>query len=514
MPKVVGEVAVLVDERMAEWALTQIDIDDITHGQEVKSQKFDLCGHTLWFGLYPRGHGSSQRGKCSVYLASKQAGIIKYVLSMSPSGSSWSAENEFQESGNWGRASFSDIPTMAEFNISVEILAVGSTATNRMGLFALERPLLASEASDVAAARAKLRKERAACQEEVDRLQKELDRAKEATDRLAEKLQAAETDNTMLRNAKAALAKEADDRKSELSRVKEENSRLLSALAEEAADRRNEVDEAKEGHTKLLEKFEAAVAENATLRSSKSVLATQADDRRDEIEAILAERDLLLAKMQAADSEATTLRNEKAALVTESADQRSALEMIAAEKALLLAKVQDAEKETTALRNEKVQLLKRAEEAETISTRDVSSTVTSLGESASQDIMFEPLVNVYDASSEDQTMRFIEIECPGVQETDIGLEELLNGVKITMKKLKSIHEGEVEPVLPIRQHHGTWERDFCFDPSEGKFEIHNPEEIKVKDGVLKLSMKRAKARKWKIGGPSSPVNASIALGFR
>jgi len=125
--------------------------------------------------------------------------------------------------------------------------------------------------------------------------------------------------------------------------------------------------------------------------------------------------------------------------------------------------------------------------------------ISSLGEIIAHDVSFEPTVNVYDRRGEKSIKRIIEVECPKVAEDDVDWEELANGVKITIRKHKAIDEMSVHPVHPIRQHHGVWEREFRFDPSEGRYEIC-PEQFALEHGVLTITLSRPmQARKGKLG---------------
>lgn len=105
----------------------------------------------------------------------------------------------------------------------------------------------------------------------------------------------------------------------------------------------------------------------------------------------------------------------------------------------------------------------------TLKTRGV---ISPLGEIIAHDICYDPIVNVYDRKDDQHTIyRFIEVECSRVDEEDIELEEISNGVKITVQKRKFIDETKVLPVYPIRQQHGKWEKEFQFEPYEGRFEL-------------------------------------------
>lgn len=64
----------------------------------------------------------------------------------------------------------------------------------------------------------------------------------------------------------------------------------------------------------------------------------------------------------------------------------------------------------------------------TTKTRGV---ISSLGEIIAHDMSFNPIVNVVDKVMEKHVHRFIHIECPGVVEDDIELEDMPNGVKIS-----------------------------------------------------------------------------------
>jgi len=140
--------------------------------------------------------------------------------------------------------------------------------------------------------------------------------------------------------------------------------------------------------------------------------------------------------------------------------------------------------------------------------------ITSLGEIIAHDVSFEPVVNVYDKRCETEIARFIQVECPGITEDDIEWEELPNGIKITITKRKAIDEVAVQPVNPIRQHHGTWEKEFVFDASEGHFEVRSQEEFDLSHGVLTVVLhRRPLPRRGRLGNRSSatPNAANVAF---
>ena len=124
--------------------------------------------------------------------------------------------------------------------------------------------------------------------------------------------------------------------------------------------------------------------------------------------------------------------------------------------------------------------------------------ISPLGEIIAHDVSFDPIVNVYDRTTTHGTSRIIRIECPGVTEEDVEWEELPNGVKISVDKKRPIDEHAVQPVQPIRQHHGVWEQEFSFDYSEGRFEL-SPEEATFENGVLTVVLKNAQPRRGKFG---------------
>ena len=125
--------------------------------------------------------------------------------------------------------------------------------------------------------------------------------------------------------------------------------------------------------------------------------------------------------------------------------------------------------------------------------------ISPLGEIIAHDVSFDPIVNVYDRTTTHGTSRIIRIECPGVTEEDVEWEELPNGVKISVDKKRPIDEHAVQPVQPVRQHHGVWEQEFSFDYSEGRFEL-SPEEATFENGVLTVVLKKAaQPRRGKFG---------------
>ena len=142
--------------------------------------------------------------------------------------------------------------------------------------------------------------------------------------------------------------------------------------------------------------------------------------------------------------------------------------------------------------------LKLAQEGARVAMK-TRGVISPLGEIIAHDVSFDPIVNVYDRVDDRGTMRLIRIECPGVTEDDLDWEELPNGVKISIDKKRPIDEATVQPVQPIRQHHGVWEQDFLFDYSEGRFELC-PDDAALENGVLIVPLRKAhQPRRGKFG---------------
>lgn len=136
-----------------------------------------------------------------------------------------------------------------------------------------------------------------------------------------------------------------------------------------------------------------------------------------------------------------------------------------------------------------------------------------LGEIIAYNVSFEPIVNMYGQHVQDRVHLIIMVECPGVRLQDVDLEELPNGVKIRLEKHVAIDEQQVEAVSPLQQQHGTWEREFVYDPSEGHFELHEPGSSPLEFSVLTVVLSRRHARRaWNLGrvqaAASTPASAS------
>lgn len=132
----------------------------------------------------------------------------------------------------------------------------------------------------------------------------------------------------------------------------------------------------------------------------------------------------------------------------------------------------------------------------TTKTRGV---ISPLGEIIAHDVSFDPIVHVFDKAIDTGVQRFIRIECPGIVEEEIEWQELPNGVKVTINKKPPIEEHAVQPVEPIRQHHGMWEREFFFDQTEGRFELCEDEAM-LENCVLTMVLKKAlQPRKGRLG---------------
>ncbi|CAE7838024.1 unnamed protein product [Symbiodinium microadriaticum] len=139
--------------------------------------------------------------------------------------------------------------------------------------------------------------------------------------------------------------------------------------------------------------------------------------------------------------------------------------------------------------------------------------ISPLGEIIAHDVSFDPIVNVYDRTTTHGTSRIIRIECPGVTEEDVEWEELPNGVKISVDKKRPIDEHAVQPVQPIRQHHGVWEQEFSFDYCEGRFEL-SPEEATFENGVLTVVLKKAaQPRRGKFGQSGSTTGSRLVARY-
>ena len=120
--------------------------------------------------------------------------------------------------------------------------------------------------------------------------------------------------------------------------------------------------------------------------------------------------------------------------------------------------------------------------------------ISPLGEIIAHDVSFNPIVNVYDETTENGAFRIIRIECPGVTKDDLDWEELPNGVKVSIYKKRAINEAAVQPVQPICQYHGTWEHSFSFDYVEGCFELR-VDDATLENGVLTVPLFRALQRR-------------------
>jgi len=174
------------------------------------------------------------------------------------------------------------------------------------------------------------------------------------------------------------------------------------------------------------------------------------------------------------------------------------------------ARAAELEKEKESAHAKAIKLVKDKESV-AMKTRGV---ISPLGEIIAHDVSFDPIVNIFDRHSEHEIRRYIKVECPGVSLEDVEIAELPNGVKIIIEKQKAIDEMAVHPVLPIRQHHGVWEREFLFEASDGRFEVCDPGEFSLEDGVLTVVLKRAlQVRKWRLGariGGGSAMAAKTA----
>jgi len=151
--------------------------------------------------------------------------------------------------------------------------------------------------------------------------------------------------------------------------------------------------------------------------------------------------------------------------------------------------------------------------------------ISPLGEIIAHDVSFDPIVNVFDKTTELGVERYLRVECPDVDEADIEWEELSNGVRIVIHKQKSIDEAAVQPLqsFPILQHHGRWERSFNFDHADGRFDLFSPSGepygFDVQRGVLVVKLvKSFHARRGKLADkkeilscfPSRPPSPSGA----
>lgn len=116
--------------------------------------------------------------------------------------------------------------------------------------------------------------------------------------------------------------------------------------------------------------------------------------------------------------------------------------------------------------------------------------ISSLGEVIAHDVSFDPIFNVFD--NQDHTLRYIKVDCPSVTDDDYELFDKPNGVKIVIQKPKAIDESQIKAIYPIRQHHGTWEREFIFDKDEGRFEYNDDDqpESSLEHGVLTVVLRR------------------------
>lgn len=124
--------------------------------------------------------------------------------------------------------------------------------------------------------------------------------------------------------------------------------------------------------------------------------------------------------------------------------------------------------------------------------------ISELGEIVTHDTSFNPIYNVFDQMRDGRQHRIIQVDCAGV--TDLCVEAITNGVKVMMDKARLIDENSARMVEPIRQSHGRWEHEFCFDRSDGEFAEYNDEDLTWAFGVLTIVLhRRTKPKRTKLG---------------
>merc|ERR1711904_582085 len=81
----------------------------------------------------------------------------------------------------------------------------------------------------------------------------------------------------------------------------------------------------------------------------------------------------------------------------------------------------------------------------------------------------------------------------GITDDDYEIFDKPNGVQIRIRKPKAIDETQIKAIYPIRQHHGTWEREFIFDTDEGRFQYINDDQpnTPLDRGVLTVVLRRS-----------------------
>jgi hypothetical protein len=96
-----------------------------------------------------------------------------------------------------------------------------------------------------------------------------------------------------------------------------------------------------------------------------------------------------------------------------------------------------------------------------------------VGESGG-DLGFDFAFQIFDTELDQETVRLVKVQCPGVQHADVEAELIFNGCNITMHRRAS---RGVEAT--------TWKKRFQFRPSDGLFEFKE-EQMQLESGFLHL----------------------------
>eukprot|EP00747_Dinoflagellata_sp_TGD_P075021 gnl/TRDRNA2_/TRDRNA2_158560_c0_seq1.p1 gnl/TRDRNA2_/TRDRNA2_158560_c0~~gnl/TRDRNA2_/TRDRNA2_158560_c0_seq1.p1 ORF type:complete len:417 (+),score=67.40 gnl/TRDRNA2_/TRDRNA2_158560_c0_seq1:70-1320(+) len=112
---------------------------------------------------------------------------------------------------------------------------------------------------------------------------------------------------------------------------------------------------------------------------------------------------------------------------------------------------------------------------------------------------FNPRMNVYDVAKDDATVRYIEVECPGVSQDGVQWQEVPSGWRLTLEK-KGLNEA-AWPVHSLQRSCGTWTKDFVY--TDGLYELHE-DEIMLENGLLTIPLR--KKERPRVGRLSTTVS--------
>jgi HSP20 family molecular chaperone IbpA len=113
--------------------------------------------------------------------------------------------------------------------------------------------------------------------------------------------------------------------------------------------------------------------------------------------------------------------------------------------------------------------------------------ISEFGEVQTFNASFTPDLNIFEEQQGNQVMRTLQIECPGVAKDGFSVEEVDEGLLVTIDKKKTINEASVQPIKPIMEKFGEFKHKFPISDRTFRF---CEEELSLENGILKIILRK------------------------